>query len=244
MSGLFPATPGMVNDLPQSGGQSAPAPGPGSVLSTAGTPPPAPGGPRMNADLASKIYPDSRLPFRTTDPTAPVSPGERYQGSGLYPKTEGMVDDTGEPGADGMPAADDPRVAAYEVPLPEDFQADEAQVGELRQLAVKHGLRPQAAGELVGLHAKVLQAQQAKLDADIAGWAERSRSLPEWTDPQRPAALEAVRSVLPPSARTWLDHTAFGSHPEVVRMVLSLGREIVRLKGGGGPFNNTPGMRP
>lgn len=249
MSGLFPATPGMVNDLPQSGGQSAPTPGAGSVLSTAGAPAPAPSqGPRaIDAGMAAKVYPDNRRPFVVSDPTTPRTLGERHRAgapSAVYDRTPGMVDDTGKPGADGMPAADDPRVAAYEVPLPEDFQADEAQVGELRQLAVKHGLRPQAAGELVGLHAKVLQAQQAKLDADIAGWAERSRSLPEWTDPQRPAALEAVRSVLPPSARTWLDHTAFGSHPEVVRLVLSLGREIVRLKGGGGPFNNTPGMRP
>jgi hypothetical protein len=55
-----------------------------------------------------------------------------------------------------------------------------------------------------------------------------------------------VRSVLPPSARTWLESTAFGSHPEVVRMVLSLGKEIVRLRGlpaGSGPYGATPGMR-
>jgi hypothetical protein len=89
--------------------------------------------------------------------------------------------------------------------------------------------------------------EQARLDADIAGWAERSKQLPAWQDPQRPAALAEVVAVLPPAARTFLQSTAFGSHPAVVEMTLALGKELLQLKGvpvGSGYYDRTAGMRP
>jgi hypothetical protein len=217
----YNATPGMVNDLP------APVPG-------------APPGTRMVVD----------------DPSAVQSPGERMRGrvtsAIAFPATPGMRDDDASapvPGSAPLPGEappQDPAVAAYTFDLPEGFQADEASLGELKALAVQSKLEPATTSRLVALHAKALAAEQARLDADIAGWAEKSRALPEWTDPQRPAALEVVRSVLPPSARTWLESTAFGSHPEVVRMVLTLGKELLRLKGvpaESGFYRATPGMR-
>ena len=194
----------------------------------------------------------------TSDPYAVQTPAELQQSRTLraaaYPATIGMRDDTGEaappvpgtaPPAVGQPQ--DPAVAAYQVPLPEGFTADPAQLDGLKALAVESKLAPEVAGKLVGLHAQALAARQAQLDADIAGWAEKSRQLPEWSDPQRPAALDAVKAVLPPAARTFLESTAFGSHPAVVEMTLALGKELLRLKGvpaGSGPYGATPGMRP
>jgi hypothetical protein len=191
----------------------------------------------------------------TSDPYAVQTPAELQQSraprADPYPATIGMRDDTGEPAAPVPGSAPlpplSPEAAAYDLPLPPGFVADPAQLGELKTLAVESKLAPEVAGKLVGLHAKALQAQEAALDRTIEGWAETSRALPAWQDPQRPAALAEVVAVLPPAARTFLESTAFGSHPAVVEMTLALGKELLRLKSvpaGSGPYGATPGMRP
>jgi hypothetical protein len=208
----------MVDDL---AGQAAPPPVPGQV-------------------------PGARV--TTSDPTAVQTVGERARS--LYPNTVGMRDNADEappPVPGSAPQPQDPAVTAYQVPLPEGFTADPAQLDGLKALAVQHKLPPAVTGELVGLHAQALAAEQARLDADIAGWAERSKQLPAWQDPQRPAALAEVVAVLPPAARTFLQSTAFGSHPAVVEMTLALGKELLQLKGvpvGSGYYDRTAGMRP
>jgi hypothetical protein len=220
----YNATPGMVNDLP------APVPG-------------APPGTRLVVD----------------DPGAVQSPGERARGrvtsAIAFPATPGMRDDDASapvpgsaplPGEAASPPPLSPEAAAYQVPLPEGFTADPAQLGELKSLAVKHALAPEVAGELVALHAKTLQAQVDAEARTVAGWAEQVQRLPEWSEPGRAEAVAAVRELVPPSTRAFLDGP-LGNHPEMVRLALSVGRELRRLRGvpvGSGHYDRTPGMRP
>jgi hypothetical protein len=143
---------------------------------------------------------------------------------------------------------DQGQVAAYEFDLPKGFEADEAQLGQFKGLAVKHGLRPQAAAEIVGLHAQaVTAARQADGEVEartVAGWTEQAKALPEWKAADRSAAVAAVKALAPPAARQLLDGP-LGSYPAVVSLVVTLGRELRRLRGGGSTlFANTPGMRP
>src|SRR5690348_11604898 len=88
----------------------------------------------------------------TSDPAAVQTVGERARS--LYPNTVGMRDNADEappPVPGTAPQPQDPAVANYSIPLPPDFQADEASLGELKALAVEHKLAPEVAGKLVGL---------------------------------------------------------------------------------------------
>jgi hypothetical protein len=214
---LYSNTPNMVNDLPEQV--------PGAVVTT-------------------------------SDPYAVQSPSELQQSRtprSLYPNTVGMRDEAGEapapaPDEAAAPQPQDPAVANYTFDLPPGAQLAETDLAELKALAVQSKLEPATTSRLVALHAQALAARErAQVDAEaraVAAWAEQVRASPEWTAPGRAEAVAAVRELAPPSARALLDGS-LGNHPGMVALVVALGKELRRLRGGGsGPYNATPGMRP
>ena len=116
------------------------------------------------------------------------------------------------------------------MPLPEDFQADEAQFGEFKRLAVRHGLRPRPRANWSGFtRRRWRRPEQADSDAEartVTGWVEQAKALPEWKAADRSEALAAVKALAPPAARRLLDGP-LGNHPAMISLVVTLGREIV-----------------
>jgi len=193
----------------------------------------------------------------SSDQTAVMTVAQRMRA--MYPRTAMDFGDEAPapvpgsaplPGDGASPPPLSPEAAAYTFDLPEGFTADPAQLGELKSLAVKHALAPEVAGELVALHARTVQAQEAarrEADAGLdAKWKAEAEALPEM---RRDGGREAARlasSVAPPETIAFLEQSGLGNHPAFVRWAVAVGREIARLRGlpaGTGQFRATPGMR-
>lgn len=210
---LYPNTPQMVDDLPR---QQPAAEAPTQ---------------RPAAPSARTLYPNT--PQMRDEGEAPPAGTEPVRPrSALYPNTPNMTDD-GPPAPEGgeAPAADDPRVAAYFLDLPQGYTPDPQQLGRFKGLAVKHGLAPAVASELVGFHAEVLRAEEQALAQEVAGWRAAAEKLPEMQGDGRQAVAHAA-ALADPETKAWLDSTGLGNHPMFVRWAARVGRELYRLKGG------------
>jgi hypothetical protein len=129
-----------------------------------------------------------------------------------------------------QPAVEDANVVAYAFDLPEGYEPDAEQVGRFKGLAVKHGLAPAVASDLVGLHAEVLRAEEAAIEQEAAGWRAASEKLPEMQGDGRQAVARAT-ALADRQTKAWLDASGLGNHPEFVRWAAQVGRELGRLSG-------------
>lgn len=206
---LYPNTPGMVDDRPA---------GPAALL---GGGPPAsrfyPNTPGMIDDLPPPV------PRRPEGPPAPVL------ASKFYPNTPGMTD-----GPSAAPAPVDPAaVAAYDFELPSNFEVDPPMMARFKTTAVRHGLDPAAASELLALHAELTAAPAPWQGSE--NWGAEASALPELREGgDGQEAITAAMALADDAVLDFLDESRLGDHPQLVRWAVRVGRELRRLRGGRG----------
>jgi hypothetical protein len=195
----------------------------GAVPQAPKPPPPPPGhryDPAREAALVETTYPTMPGGFSQdaqaaeAPPAAPAepAPAEPAEAVRLAP----------EPVADPDPS--------YVVPLPQGFEADPGQMAQFKQVALKHGLPAEAAGDLVGLYHELQQRDAAAGAALDAQWREQSLALVR--DPSDLAAVRLTASLAPPEVKAWLNASRLGDNPAFVKWSLAVGRELARLGGG------------
>jgi hypothetical protein len=82
------------------------------------------------------------------------------------------------------------------------------------------------------LYPTMFTADEA-IEAEIRGWAERSRADPEIGGDE---ALQVARSMVSefgePSLKRTLDQTGLGNHPEVIRLLTRAGKALQKARSG------------
>lgn len=128
--------------------------------------------------------------------------------------------------------------ASYEITIPDSMTVDEGLLTEFRTLAAESRLPPTAAQPLMDLYAKAMNthiaALQASDDAVKASWMTTTNALPDFQGPTRETSLAAVDRVMAefasPALRTFLNETGLGNHPDLVQMVLKVGKFLGEAK--------------
>lgn len=115
--------------------------------------------------------------------------------------------------------------------MPEGYELDKTVVDELKPILSKFKVGKDEAQSLVDLHVKALQNQQKKIqDAWLTqekSWLETVGQDAELSNPQNQLiALQAVKVYATPELRTLLEETRLGSHPEMVRLFMKIGKSI------------------
>lgn len=119
----------------------------------------------------------------------------------------------------------------YDFQMPEGYELDKTVVDELKPILSKFKVGKDEAQSLVDLHVKALQNQQKKIqDAWLTqekSWLETVGQDAELSNPQNQLiALQAVKVYATPELRTLLEETRLGSHPEMVRLFMKIGKSI------------------
>lgn len=135
------------------------------------------------------------------------------------------TDDAGK--ADGT-KADEP--IAYDFKAPEGVELDGVAVDEFKAIAAELKLPADGAQKVVDLYGK-LQAQRAEaFAAQVQAWGEEVKADKEVggakLDENLGVARKAIDQFGTPELKTLLDSTGMGNHPEVVRLMVKIGRAI------------------
>lgn len=122
-------------------------------------------------------------------------------------------------------------MADYDFQMPQGYELDKAMADELKPILSKFKVGKVEAQSLVDLHVKALQNQQKQIqDAWLAqekSWLETVGRDTELSNPQNQRiALQAVKVYATPELRTLLEETRLGSHPEMVRLFMKIGKSI------------------
>jgi hypothetical protein len=122
--------------------------------------------------------------------------------------------------------------AEYELKIPEGMVPDDTLLGQFRPLAKELGLKAEQAQKLVDLYVGRQQAQaveaQANQRATTRAWAEDLKKDPEIGGAQFDRNIDVARQAATkfggPKLLELFDRTGLGSHPDVVRTFLRMGR--------------------
>lgn len=150
-------------------------------------------------------------------------------------KTEGAAAAEGEQKADAGKTV----AAELELKLPEGFKADEAAVGEFKQIAKELGLDGPKAQKFFDLYAKTeaarakaqVQQQEQALDQQEKRWEEQIQADKELGGANFPGVKTAIKKALvrfDPKGGFMkaITDAGLGSHPEVVRFINGAGSAL------------------
>jgi hypothetical protein len=195
----------------------------GAVPAAASAAPAAPG----NATLLSA------QPDPAPDPTPPVDPG-------APPPTEPPAEPPAEPGPETDPAEpekegdekpeDDGPPEAYDFKAPEGVALDAAAVEAFSPIAKDLKLSQAQAQRLVDVYAG-LQAQQAEAQAEqVKAWAkavvaDKEIGGAKWAE-NRAVIARARDQFASPGLVQLMEQTGLGSHPEVIKLFVRVGKAI------------------
>jgi hypothetical protein len=120
----------------------------------------------------------------------------------------------------------------YELKLPEGFTTTPA-LTEFRQAAGELGLKGDGAQKLADMHFTALQQfsqqRETELEKEMSGWLETVEKDAEIGGAKLDESMKAARAVLDrfgtPGLMATLDH-GWWSHPEVLRLLTRVGREL------------------
>lgn len=131
----------------------------------------------------------------------------------------------------------------YEFKAPEGREYDNAVLEPFAEAAREANLSQDAAQKLLDRMAPALAArQQEQVTAVRTGWLEASRTDKEFggerLQENLSAAKKALDSYAAPGFRKLLEDTGLGSHPEVIRMLVRVGKGMNEdsFVAGGGAF--------
>lgn len=132
----------------------------------------------------------------------------------------------------------------YQFEIPEGFEINEALTAELTPILKENNVSKEAAQSLVNLHIKALQDAQKQANDAWYGqekvWLETINKDPELGDVNnQQMALQAVKQFGTPELSKLLEDTRLGSHPEVVRLFIKIGKTVSEDSSVNGTTGNT-----
>jgi len=141
---------------------------------------------------------------------------------------EGKSADDAKPAEDAKP---DGPPETYEFKAPEGKEYDAAVLEPFAEAAREANLTQDAAQKILDRMAPALAArQQEQVTAVRTGWLESSRMDKEFggerLQENLSAAKRALDSYAAPEFRKLLDDTGLGNHPEVIRMLVRVGKSM------------------
>ncbi len=185
--------------------------------------------------------PTTPSPASTSE--APVAP-ESLLGKDLAPV---------EPKAEEPPKEPEPAPEPFsleKVTLPENLTIPDEIKTELTEIATKHQLKPEAASELLALHARIAKqtgdaAMQNWYDTQSA-WVKEVKTDPEFAGEKLQQAQSVIAAALEeygsPEVRAAFDLTGAGSNPHIFRTFYKMAKAL--SEGGaandGNPVNSAP----
>lgn len=125
-----------------------------------------------------------------------------------------------------------PALKAEDIDLtpPEGFELDEAVATEFKEFAVANNLTLDQVNALKNMQAKVYEKQTAAYAETVAKWGEDLKKDKEIGGPEYDAnvaaARTAIREFFSPEAKTILETSGLGNHPELVRGFVRLGKAM------------------
>ncbi len=151
-------------------------------------------------------------------------------------KEEKKDDEEGEPA---------PKPEDYEIiDVPEGFELSEEIEGEFRQLAAENKLSKETVTKLQELQVKLINKQSEEHVNRVKKWGEDLKADKEIGGKALKAnigaAISAMNEFFSPSARSILDTTGLGNHPDIVRGFVRLGKAM----GENPSLRGTPVTRP
>lgn len=127
------------------------------------------------------------------------------------------------------PAAVDAPVV-YDFKAPEGMELDAAAVAKFKDLATELKLPADSAQKVVDLQVALKQAEAEAFAAQVEKWGEETKADKEIGgakfDENLGLAKKGLEQFATPELRSLLDSTGMGNHPEVVRMLMKVGKAI------------------
>lgn len=192
------------------------------------------------------------------DTTAPVTTGAvppaGAEGAGAPPPAgDAATTPAGAPPAvDPKAGTTPPPPADSDLKLPEGFKANEASLAEFKKLAKDHGLKGDAAQKIFDLYASeqkaALEKRAADVEAEHQAWAKAIEADKELGGQNLTATKDACKRALAKFGGAGLEkilnESGLGDHPEVVRFVAKIGRELAEdsIAGTGGASAEVRGI--
>lgn len=113
------------------------------------------------------------------------------------------------------------------VEVPEGVEVDTAGVEALKEVAKAHNLSQDAAQALAKLAADREVARREAFTQQVKTWGDEVAADKELgTKENQALARKAVEKFGSPALKAALEHSGLGNHPELVRMMLKVGRAI------------------
>ena len=124
--------------------------------------------------------------------------------------------------------ADEPVV--YDFKLPEGVELDGAAADKFKAVAAGLKLPADGAQKVVDLYASMKQAEVDAFKAQVETWGEEVKADKEIggakLDENLAAARKAVDAFGTPELKSLLNSTGMGNHPEVVKLMVKIGKQI------------------
>jgi hypothetical protein len=120
--------------------------------------------------------------------------------------------------------------AALDLDPPQGFKADDPVFGEFKKLAGELGLDKEKAGKLLELQKRSVEAETQVYVDELKGWEQKTRTDKEIGGTALNESLGLARGVLEkygtPELTKELHSWGFGNHPEMIRLLSRVGREL------------------
>jgi hypothetical protein len=115
----------------------------------------------------------------------------------------------------------------YEFNLPEGVQFAEGEVDTFKTVAKELKLPKEGAQRILDIATAREQARAEAFQTTVNGWAEATKADKELgKDENLAIAKKTVETFGTPELKEVLNSSGLGNHPEVVRMLLKIGRQI------------------
>lgn len=118
----------------------------------------------------------------------------------------------------------------YEFKTPEGVELDSGLADKFKAIASELKLPADGAQKVVDLYASVRQAEAEAFAKQVSEWGDAVKADKEIGGDKLPENLAAARKVIDTfgsdEIRSLLDSTGMGNHPEVVRMLVKVGKAI------------------
>ena len=139
--------------------------------------------------------------------------------------SEGTTSPDAKPTAAPAPGAE--AEVVYEFNLPEGVQFADGEVEQFKTVAKDLKLPKDAAQRILDIATKREQDRAEAFQTTVRGWEEATKADKELgKDENLAIAKKTVEAFGTPELKAVLNSSGLGNHPEVVRMLLKIGRQI------------------